>query len=212
MYYEIFDKNCSNPQMKSRPATLIWCKIWMNVRKKSELTEKNLNLTTKIALLYRNFYQIHSQKHLNYESGYLNFTKFQEKNLNDSDKIWMNGRCGRVSPPRLTRAALCTFGTQPRHKPRTPLSFTICWKAWPVFFTLKIIKHKSHSQHQCLQHIDFMCWREKGKIERQGRKKKYGEMNRDMKLKTREKEESREGNSRWWKFLRRKEILAHLFM
>ena len=55
--------------------------------KKSEFTEKNLNLTTKIALLYRILYQIQSQKNLNLESTYLNFTKFQEKNLNDSDKI-----------------------------------------------------------------------------------------------------------------------------
>ena len=30
--------------------------------KKSEHTEKNLNLTTEIALLYRNLYQIQSQK------------------------------------------------------------------------------------------------------------------------------------------------------
>ena len=30
--------------------------------KKSEYTEMNLNLTTKIALLYRNLYQIQSQK------------------------------------------------------------------------------------------------------------------------------------------------------
>ena len=47
--------------------------------KKSEYTEKNLNLTTKIELLYRIFHQIQSQKYLNLESGYLNFTKFQEK-------------------------------------------------------------------------------------------------------------------------------------
>ena len=57
------------------------------MRKKSEYTEKNLNLTTKVALLHRNLYQIQSQKNLNFGSGYLNFTKFQEKNLNDSDKI-----------------------------------------------------------------------------------------------------------------------------
>ena len=50
--------------------------------KLSEYTEKNLNLTTKIAFLYRNLCQIQSQKPI-----YLNFTKFQEKNLNDSDKI-----------------------------------------------------------------------------------------------------------------------------
>ena len=55
--------------------------------KKSEYTEKNMNLTTKIALLYRNLYQIQRGKNLNFESVYLNLTKFQEKNLNDSDKI-----------------------------------------------------------------------------------------------------------------------------
>ena len=71
---------------------LIWHKIWMNVRKKSEYIEKYLNLTTKIELLYRNLYQNQSQKNLNLESDYLNFTKFLEKNLSDSDKIWMNGR------------------------------------------------------------------------------------------------------------------------
>ena len=47
--------------------------------KKSEYTEKNLNLTTKIALLYRDPYQIQSQKNLNFVSGYLNFIKFQAK-------------------------------------------------------------------------------------------------------------------------------------
>ena len=61
----------------------MWEKIWIYN------TEKNLNLTTKIALLYRikNLYQIQSQKNRNFESIYLNFTKIQEKNLNDSDKI-----------------------------------------------------------------------------------------------------------------------------
>ena len=60
--------------------------------KKSEYAEKNLNLTIIIGLLYSNLYQIQSQKNLNLESGYLNFTKIHEKNLNDSKKIWMNGR------------------------------------------------------------------------------------------------------------------------
>ena len=48
--------------------------------KKSEYTEKNL-MTTKMALLYRNLDQI--QINLNFKSIYLNFTKFQEKNLNE---------------------------------------------------------------------------------------------------------------------------------
>ena len=53
-------------------------------QKKSEYSEKNLNLTTKVVLLYRNLYPIfQSQKNLNFESVYLNFTKFQEKNLNE---------------------------------------------------------------------------------------------------------------------------------
>ena len=55
--------------------------------KKSEYTEKNLNLTTKISLLYRNLSQIQREKKSELESGHLNFTKFHEKNLNDSDKI-----------------------------------------------------------------------------------------------------------------------------
>ena len=50
--------------------------------KKSEYTEKNLNLTTKIAFLHRNLYQIQSQKYLIFVPGCLNFTKFHEKNLN----------------------------------------------------------------------------------------------------------------------------------
>ena len=48
----------------------------------------NLNLTTKIAFLYRNLYQIKSQKNLTFVSGYLNFTKFFIK------KIWKIGRSG----------------------------------------------------------------------------------------------------------------------
>ena len=57
--------------------------------KKSEYTEKNLNLATKIALLYRNLYQVQSQKNLSFELGHLNFTKFNEKNLNE----WQVGIC-----------------------------------------------------------------------------------------------------------------------
>ena len=56
-------------------------------KKKSEYTEKNLNLTTKIALLYRNLYQIQRGENLNFESVYLNLTKVQGKNLNDFEKI-----------------------------------------------------------------------------------------------------------------------------
>ena len=73
------------PACRLQPAVSHPCEC----EKKSEYTEKNLNLTTKIALLYRNLYQIQSQ---NFQSGYLNFNKFQAKNLKDSDKIWINGR------------------------------------------------------------------------------------------------------------------------
>ena len=59
----------------------------IDCEKKSEYTEKSLNLTAKTELLYSNLYQNQSQKNLNLESGYLNFSKFQEKNLNDLDKI-----------------------------------------------------------------------------------------------------------------------------
>ena len=45
--------------------------------------EKNLNLVTNITLLYRNFYQYQSKINLNLMSGYLNSTKFPEKNLNE---------------------------------------------------------------------------------------------------------------------------------
>ena len=40
------------------------CKLFIlnKYEKKSEYTEKNLNLTTKIELLYRNLYQIQAKK------------------------------------------------------------------------------------------------------------------------------------------------------
>ena len=57
-----------------------WIQNLNECEKKSECTEKNLNLTTKKkALLNRYLHQIQIQKHLNFESVYLNFTKFQEK-------------------------------------------------------------------------------------------------------------------------------------
>ena len=52
-----------------------------------EYMGENLNLSTIIALLYRNLRQILRQSNLNFESGHLNFTKFQDKNLNDVDNI-----------------------------------------------------------------------------------------------------------------------------
>ena len=63
----------------------------MDVRKNlnNEYTEKKLNLPTKIhvAVLYKNLYQIQSKINLNFEPGHLNFTKLQNRSLNDSDKI-----------------------------------------------------------------------------------------------------------------------------
>ena len=67
-----------------RPATLIWHKIWMNVR-------KNLNVQKRIWIWlpkYNFYMEIPTRfkgkkKNLNLESGYLNLTKFQDKNLND---------------------------------------------------------------------------------------------------------------------------------
>ena len=49
---------------------------------------KNLNIYTgkKSEFDYQNSTFIRG-KILNFESGHLNFAKFQEKNLNDSDKI-----------------------------------------------------------------------------------------------------------------------------
>ena len=55
----------------------------MNVKKKSEYTEKNLNLTTKTKLYIEIATKFKAKKNLNFESGYLNFTKFQGKNLNE---------------------------------------------------------------------------------------------------------------------------------
>ena len=57
----------------------------MNVRKKPEYAEKN-------RIYIENLYQIKAKKNLTLESGYLNFTKVQEKNLNDLDPILMNDR------------------------------------------------------------------------------------------------------------------------
>ena len=71
-----------------RPASLIRHKIWMNVRKNLKITKEvdHQNST------FINLYQTQRDKNLNFESGHLNFTKFKVKNLNDSDKIWMDGR------------------------------------------------------------------------------------------------------------------------
>ena len=61
-------------------------KIWI-------FRKKSLNKYTKTEF-YRNSHQIQSKKkkNLNFESGHLNLSKFQGKNLNQADKIWMNGR------------------------------------------------------------------------------------------------------------------------
>ena len=56
--------------------------------KKSEYTEKNLNLATKIALLYRNLYQVQWQKKLNFESGYLNFSKLETTDIRRNPEDW----------------------------------------------------------------------------------------------------------------------------
>ena len=54
-------------------------------KKKSEYTENNLILTTKLELLYRNLYQNQSQTIS--EFGVRLSLHFRIKNLNDSDKI-----------------------------------------------------------------------------------------------------------------------------
>ena len=60
-----------------RPATFVRHKILMDVRNNVNIyTEKNLNLSTKIAF----YIEISTKfKAKNSESGHLNFTKFQEK-------------------------------------------------------------------------------------------------------------------------------------
>ena len=83
---------CTATMVPDLPQNLNECE------KKSEDAEKNLNLTTKIVLLYRNLYQIQSQKNSNFESVHLNFTRFHEKNLTDSDKIYIKGRYGITQP------------------------------------------------------------------------------------------------------------------
>ena len=70
----------------------------MNVRKNLNIyTEKNLNLTTKIALLYRNLYQIQSQK-------ILILSQVIWISLNFMKKIWMGGRSGICEGTRLNDA------------------------------------------------------------------------------------------------------------
>ena len=55
--------------------------------KKSEYTEKNLNLTIQFStFIWKSLVKL-KPKNLNFESVYLNFNKFREKNQNDSDKI-----------------------------------------------------------------------------------------------------------------------------
>ena len=78
--------------------------LWVDT--KSEwMWEKNLNIQKRIWIWqYRNLYQIQSQKNLNLGLGYLNFTKFQEKNLTDLDKIWMNGRSAKAWAKRRNKA------------------------------------------------------------------------------------------------------------
>ena len=54
--------------------------------KKSEYAEKNLNLTTKIALLYRNLYQFQRKIWILSQVIWISLN-FKKKNLNNSDKI-----------------------------------------------------------------------------------------------------------------------------
>ena len=81
--------------------------------KKSEYTEKNLNLTTKISLLYRNLSQVQREKKSELESGHLNFTKFHEKNLNDSDKsesmagLLESGMWDILDPRKISKSMTC---------------------------------------------------------------------------------------------------------
>ena len=49
--------------------------------KKSEYSKESESDYIKIALLYRNPYQIQSRKNLNFEWGDLNFTKSQKKKI-----------------------------------------------------------------------------------------------------------------------------------
>ena len=52
--------------------------------KKSKYKEKNLNLTTKIALIYIDLYQIQSQKKSEFRVSLSEFRLILGKNLNDS--------------------------------------------------------------------------------------------------------------------------------
>ena len=54
-------------------------------KKKSEYTEKNLNLTSKIALLYWNLYKIKVKKIWIFYKVIGISLNFMKKNLNDSD-------------------------------------------------------------------------------------------------------------------------------
>ena len=73
------------------PVTMIWHAIRTDVW-------KNMNILKTIWIPKQNFYieisftfqtKKKGQTNLNFESGLLNFTKFQEKILNEYDKIWI---------------------------------------------------------------------------------------------------------------------------
>ena len=75
-----------------RPTTRIWLK-----KKKSQYMAERIWMSTTTAFLYKNPYQIPSKKkYSEFRVWNLNKTKFQGKNVIDSDKIWMNGRSGTV--------------------------------------------------------------------------------------------------------------------
>ena len=73
-----------NLPLEFRPATLIWHKIWMNVRKNLNIQKRIwIWLPKKHFFLNRNLYQFKAKKIWILNQVYLNFSKFQQK------KIWM---------------------------------------------------------------------------------------------------------------------------
>ena len=71
----------------ARPVTLNRHKIRMDVSTKSDYYEKKYEFVYQNSFLYRNLYQLQSKRNLNSESGHLNFIKFEERSLHNSDKI-----------------------------------------------------------------------------------------------------------------------------
>ena len=70
----------------------IWYKIWKQVCKNLNIQEKKSEFALPRQHFYLKTLSVSKQKKKTLMSGHMKFTKFLGQNLNDSDKIGMNGR------------------------------------------------------------------------------------------------------------------------